>query len=120
VLLSPEYSFKGLKLAPLPEDLRKDIPVLILVGKEEPKSYDEADRVAKLFKRIEPEKQEEKDKTYFFKPLDTKLQGTKLLDAKPLGVADNYISPFLKLRLKDADVVREWSWKHLKKPHENG
>jgi len=118
VLLSPEVSFRGLPLTPLPDDIRKTVPVLILVGKEDSRSYDEAERVSKIFKRIAPKKEE--DMTYFFKPLATKLQGTKLLEPKALGAADNYIVPFLKLRLKDADQAREWSWKTLKKPHENG
>ncbi len=118
VLLSPEVSFKGLPLTPLSDELRKNIPVLILAGKDDPKSYGEAERVSKMFKRIAPKKPE--DKTYFFWPLDTKLQGTKLLEPKALGVADNYIFPFLKLRLKDVDQVKDWNWKNLKKPHENG
>jgi hypothetical protein len=91
---------------------------LILVGKEDPKSNDEAERVSKLFKRVTPKKRE--DKTYFYFPLETKLQGTKLLETKTLGAADNLIFPFLQLRLKDSDQVKEWNWKVLKKPHENG
>jgi dienelactone hydrolase len=118
VLLSPEVSFKGLPLTPLPDELRKNLPVLILAGKQDTKSLDEAERVAKMFKRIPAKKDE--DKTYFYKPLDTKLQGTKLLETKSLEVSDKLILPFLKLRLKDTDQAKEWEWKVLKKPHENG
>jgi alpha-beta hydrolase superfamily lysophospholipase len=118
VLLSPEVSFKGLPLAPMQNELRKNIPVLIIVGKQDAKSHDEAERVSKIFKRIPPKLDE--DRTYFFKPLDTKLQGTKLLDSKSLEVTDKLLFPFLQLRLKDADEVKDWGWKPLKKPHENG
>jgi hypothetical protein len=120
VLLSPEVSFKGLPLVTLNEDLRKSLPVLILVGKEDPKSLNEAERVAKIFsfKRIQPKKSE--DQTYFFKSLKTKLQGVKLLEPKTLDTADKLILPFLKLRLKDAEQAKDWNWKKLKKPHENG
>jgi hypothetical protein len=115
VLLSPEVTFKGLPLAPFSEDIRKNIPVLILVGKEDPKSLDEAERVAKIFKRAEPKKAE--DTTYFFRTLDTKLQGTKLLEPKTLNT-DRMISQFLDLRLVQADDAKNWTWKTLKKPHE--
>jgi alpha-beta hydrolase superfamily lysophospholipase len=115
VLLSPEVSFKGLPLAPLPGDLRKTLPVLILVGKEDPKSLNEAERVSKLFKRIDPKKAE--DTTYFFRTLDTKLQGTKLLEPKTLNT-DRIILQFLDLRLVQSDEVKNWTWKALKKPHE--
>jgi pimeloyl-ACP methyl ester carboxylesterase len=115
VLLSPEVSFKGLPLAPFSEEIRKNIPVLILVGKDDPKSFGEAERVAKIFKRIPPKKDE--DTTYFFKPLDTKLQGTKLLEPKTLNT-DKIISQFLQLRLVQPDEAKNWTWKTLKKPHE--
>jgi dienelactone hydrolase len=115
VLLSPEVSFKGLPLAPLPGDLRKTLPVLILVGKEDPKSLNEAERVSKIFKRIDPKKEE--DTTYFFRTLDTKLQGTKLLEPKTLNT-NRIILQFLDLRLVQADEVKNWTWKTLKKPYE--
>jgi pimeloyl-ACP methyl ester carboxylesterase len=115
VLLSPDVSFKGLPLAPFAEDIRRNIPVLILVGKDDPKSLNEAERVAKIFKRSPPKKDE--DTTYFFRTLDTKLQGTKLFEPKTLNT-DRMISQFLELRLVQADEVKNWTWKALKKPHE--
>jgi dienelactone hydrolase len=118
VLLSPQVTFKGLPLVPMPEEKRKNLPVLIVVGKQDSKSRDEAERVSKIFKRVPPKLDE--DRTYFYKPLETKLQGTKLLETKSLEITDKLILPFLKLRLKDADEVKDWGWKPLKKPHENG
>jgi alpha-beta hydrolase superfamily lysophospholipase len=115
VLLSPEFSFKGLPLAM--QHIRRDLPVLIIVGKRDAKSFNEAERVAKIFKRPKPKNIE--DTTYFFNELDTTLQGTKLLEPKALN-ADRMIGQFLRLRLIQADQAREWTWKQLKKPHEDG
>lgn len=116
-LLSPEVSYRGL---PMPaaqlEELRKSLPVLILVGKDDPKPLDEAERVSKFFKRIPPENQT--DTTWFYQRLNTKLQGTKLLEVKDLAVSKEIIYPFLKLRMLDADQAKDWTWKSLKKPHE--
>lgn len=117
VLLSPEMAYKGLSFpAAQLEDQKKTLPVLILVGKDDPKSLDEADRVAKFFKRAAPK--EQTDTTYFFQKLDGKLQGTKLLEVKKLSVSEQMIYPFLKLRLLDSDQAKDWTWKSLKKPHE--
>jgi alpha-beta hydrolase superfamily lysophospholipase len=115
VLLSPEISFKGLPLAPLPEDLRKNLPVLILVGKDDPKILGDAERVSKIFKRIPPKKDE--DTTYFFRTLETKLQGTKLLEPKTLPTVP-WILQFLRIRVVQTDDAKNWTWKTLKKPYE--
>jgi alpha-beta hydrolase superfamily lysophospholipase len=117
VLLSPEMSYKGLSFPAAPlEDQKKTLPVLILAGKDDPKSLDEADRVAKFFKRPAPKEQTKT--TYFFQKLDGKLQGTKLLEVKKLSVSEQMIYPFLKLRMLDSDDAKDWTWKALKKPHE--
>jgi pimeloyl-ACP methyl ester carboxylesterase len=115
ILLSPEVSFKGLPLTPLHEDLRKNLPVLILVGRDDSKSYGDAERVSKIFKRTPPKKPE--DTTYFFNTLNTKLQGTHLLEPKTLNT-DKMISQFLQLRLVQSEDAKNWTWKKLKKPHE--
>ncbi len=115
VLLSPDVSFKGLPLAPFSEEIRRNIPVLILVGKDDAKSFGEAERVSKIFRRIPPKKPE--DTTFFFNTLNTKLQGTHLLEPKTLN-ADKMIFQFLQLRLVQADEAKNWTWKPLKKPYE--
>ncbi len=116
VLLSPQISFKGLPLEiSRNEELRQSLPVLILVGKDDPKSFSEAGRIEKIFRR-HPQKDIE-DSTLIFKPLKTKLQGTNLLESKTL-LTDAYISRFLEQRLSKAEASRDWSWKVLKKPHE--
>lgn len=116
ILLSPEVSFKG-----LPQELSRfkeicdTIPVLIVVGKEDPKSNGEAERVSKIFKRPDPKKVE--DTTYFFRPLETKLQGTKLLEPKTLPTVP-WIMRFLDVRIVQTDDAKNWTWKKLKKPYE--
>jgi hypothetical protein len=72
--------------------------------------------VSKFFKRLPPKKQT--DTTWFYQRLNTKLQGTKLLEVKDLAVSEEIIYPFLKLRMLDADQAKDWTWKALKKPHE--
>ena len=98
--------------------VQRDIAVLILVGKQDSKAMEEAKQVQGLFKRYHPEPAGENkaDKTLFFGSLDTRLQGTKLLDPKfnvPAAIAD-----FIDRRLVKSDESKSWRWAERKRPHQ--
>ncbi|MEN6449008.1 MAG: alpha/beta fold hydrolase [Thermoguttaceae bacterium] len=121
VLISPKLTLPGLPLnqaARVPA-VQRDIAMMIVVGKEDPKELPEAKRVHGLFKtyHIEPTGPNKTDEqTLFFIPLPTSLQGTKLLDQKfnlQAGIAD-----FIDRRLVKSEESRDWTWKERKFPHQ--
>ena len=119
VLISPEWSFRGLPIqaaATYPE-VQSDIAMLILVGKQDPKALEEAKRIYGLFKTYHPEPAGDNKidkKTLFFGKLDTKLQGTKLLD--PKFNVQAIIADFIYRRLVKSEESREWTWQEQKFP----
>jgi pimeloyl-ACP methyl ester carboxylesterase len=122
VLISPETSFKGISIRHAVQNpaVRNDISVLILVGKGDGKALSEAKRVYSIFEREHPKPDPEKkaeQQTLFFTPLETTLQGTKLLAEKNLK-ADEIIAAFLNLRLVKNDQSKTWLWKERKLPHQ--
>jgi hypothetical protein len=122
VLISPETSFKGISIRHSVQNptVRNDISILILVGKGDGKALSEAKRVYSIFERDHPKPDPEKkaeQQTLFFTPLETTLQGTKLLAEKNLK-ADEIISAFLNLRLIKNDQAKNWMWKERKLPHQ--
>jgi dienelactone hydrolase len=121
VLISPERSFHGLSLrGPTTNSVvQRDIAVLILVGKQDGKMMEESKRIHAIFEKYHPEPSGDDridKKTLFFGPLDTRLQGTKLLDPK-FGIAD-IIADFIKRRLVKSEESKDWTWKERKVPHE--
>ncbi|HEY4759149.1 MAG TPA: alpha/beta fold hydrolase [Thermoguttaceae bacterium] len=122
VLISPEISFKGISMrrAMLHPAVRSDIAVLIIVGKGEEKSLNEAKRVYALLERDHPKPDPDKkadQQTLFFSPLDTKLQGTSILAEKNLK-AEEIIGAFINLRLVKSNQSKTWLWKERKLPHQ--
>jgi pimeloyl-ACP methyl ester carboxylesterase len=121
VLISPELSFRGLpvrKAASYPP-VQRDISIMILVGGQNPKSLSEAKRIYAIFERSHPEPtgDDKLDKqTLFLGELDTKLQGTKLLDPKFNLAA--VIADFVNRRLVKNDAAKEWTWRERKFPYE--
>ncbi len=121
VLLSPDRTFRGLPVLPALRHpvVQREIAVLILVGKQDAKAMEEARQINVLFKRHHPEPTGENKadkKTLFFGPLDTSLQGTKLLDPKfqvPAAIAD-----FIDRRLVKSSESRDWGWMERKHPHQ--
>jgi pimeloyl-ACP methyl ester carboxylesterase len=121
VLISPEWAFKSLSLkqAASATRVQGDIPILILVGQEDRKAFSEAKRINTFFERFhaEPKGDDKFDKmTLFLVPLETKLQGTSLLDPKLHG--PEYIADFINKRLIKAEEAQDWVWKERKRPHE--
>ena len=122
VLLSPEGSFKGISIPHAVQNpaVWNEISVLILVGRSDDKSLKEAMRINSIFERNRPKPDPEKkadQRTLFFTPLETKLQGANLLTDKNLKV-DDIILAFFNLRLVKNDSAKSWLWKERKLPHQ--
>jgi pimeloyl-ACP methyl ester carboxylesterase len=138
VLLSPELTFRGLPIRTGQMPLLEDIAVMILVGKQDVKAMEEAKRIWGILERYHPDPTGDNamdKRTLFYLPIDTKLQGTKLLDPK-LGVGielhtrsegtrkfgagiavQDLILDFLERRLIKNEESREWTWRERKLPH---
>jgi pimeloyl-ACP methyl ester carboxylesterase len=119
VLLSPERSFRGLPLraATAYPAVQSDIAVLILVGKKNAKAMEEARRIHSIFEKYHPEPTGDDKidkKTLFLGPLNTSVQGTKLLDPKLNLNVQAVISDFVNRRLVKSEESKEWTWKERK------
>jgi pimeloyl-ACP methyl ester carboxylesterase len=122
VLLSPQISFKGISMRRAMQHpyLRKDISVLIVVGKKDAGALNEANRVYSMLERDHPKPDPEKkveQQTLFFAPLDTNLQGVKLLADKSLKTSET-IATFINIRLVKSELSKTWLWKERKLPHQ--
>jgi len=119
VLISPEWSFRGL---PVSRALRhpavqREISMLILVGKQDPKALSEAKRIYSMLERFHPipEGDDKVEKqTLFFGGFDTSLQGTKLLD--PKFNVSGLIVEFIRRRLINSEEAKRWNWQERKTP----
>lgn len=123
VLLSPQWNFKGLD-ARLPlahPGVREAISVMILVGKQNPTAWREAQRLhAALAKyhaqppsgisQEERARWEQDNLDLFIRSFDTKLQGSKMLAVLDLRVHQR-IATFIQLRL----VRKEFPWHEIAK-----
>ena len=106
VLLSPEWSFKGVTIdrALAHPAVRSQVAMLILVGAANPGAVEEAERI---YNRLEPfhptpppDRAQERD--LFLLELETNLQGSKLITVPGLNVPAT-IAQFVDLRLVNAD-----------------
>ncbi|MFZ1932600.1 MAG: alpha/beta fold hydrolase [Thermoguttaceae bacterium] len=121
VLISPELSFRGLptRMAATYPHVQGDISVMIVVGKQDAKALSEARRLYGIFAKSHPEPvgDDKLDKqTLVWNDLDTKLQGTKLLDPKfnlPAAIA-----AFIQRRLVKSDAAKDWTWRKRSFPYE--
>ena len=108
VLLSPEWTFKGLRIndALANEYVRRDLAILILVGKGSSGAVQQANRIHSAFKAAHPEPPPGTGgkKDLFLLRLPTSLQGTKLL-GENLKVED-MITKFIQARL--ASLPLDW------------
>lgn len=104
VLISPVWSYRGLQLRNALADVnvRSKLSVLIIVGEDSPRDARDASRLYKSLKRHHPDTNAEKeaDRTLFYVPLRTSLQGTKMLDVENLMLSE-CVALFIKLRLVD-------------------
>ncbi|HEX4142065.1 MAG TPA: alpha/beta fold hydrolase [Pirellulales bacterium] len=85
VLISPESNFKGMKLidAVSSPDVRSELAIMLIAGRKNSRYSEEANKLYKHFAKYHIEKTS--PALELLRP-DTKLQGTKLLGEKSLGV----------------------------------
>ena len=140
VLISPEPSSHGLPLKAAAGNpvIQRDIAMMILVGKQNPKALERANRIYGLFEKshVELVGETKIDKcNLFFLRVDTSLQGTKLLEPNmgvrielytraegtkkfdPKVTVQELIADFIHRRLEKSEESRDWSWKERKVPH---
>ena len=117
VLISPKGSYSGLRT---PQSLNHGaiqslLPIMILVGKNDPKAASDATRIhgkitsirREEFPDLSPAEALEK-RTLWFYPAPTKLQNAKLLNAKQLNLP-GLIHKFIDLRVgKDTSGATAW------------
>jgi len=110
ILASPDWGFRGLPmLRPIKQrDVRQEISMLILYGKQDRKAAKSAETVYKNLERYHPdpppeEGPESKDLVMIARP--TSLQGTRLLTDPNFGVLPN-LEFFLDARLSQQEF--EW------------
>lgn len=121
ILLSPEWTTKGLPIAKAMShpQLRSQISVLIAVGDKQSSAKREAERLHSAFERFHPSAASSGDKKnadaksqdLVFYPVNTLLQGTKLFSANdPQLLAE--IGRFIQRRL----VAQPFPWKERISP----
>lgn len=103
VLISPKWTFPGLKLrdALAHPAVRSRLSVLIVVGGGSSREVADAKRVNAVLKPFHPDPPPEEateKQDLFFGRLDTKLQGTKMLGVRALNL-ERSIARFIELRL---------------------
>jgi len=110
VLLSPPMAARGLDVKPAmaPGPVRSQLSIYILAGREGKRVYSDAQRLNKMLEPYHPEPAEKETaarKDLWFKGLETKAQGTALLE-DPLVA--KYIADFIDRRL----VKQDFPWTH--------
>jgi pimeloyl-ACP methyl ester carboxylesterase len=114
VLISPEWSFKGLPMASGIKHaaVQRLVSMLIIVGKADSKAMADARRLHKMIERYRPEPPPEERaalKNLFLIAPDTKLQGTKMLNVRGLDL-ERVVGTFINLRLANKD----YAWRKRK------
>ncbi len=115
VLLSPQWSFRGLSAKPAPArpDVFKRISLYLMVGRNSSKARAEADKLYTALERLHPEpakEEQESLKTLFFKGFDVEGQGSALLGQEG-HPAERFIARFIELRLVNQDYPWQLSGK---------
>ncbi len=101
VLLSPVVNYRGLKISEPIRQLQRAIPFMIAYGARDAKYRQQAERIWRLFRPVTPGGRRSQ-----LVPLDTKLQGTFLLDPTLRFDLDKRIAQFL-LRVQ-RELLVEW------------
>ncbi len=120
VLISPEWSFKGLPLqhAMRHPAIRNEISMLIAVGGRRPAAVRDAGRIHGMIRPHRPEPSRERaaeERDLFYAELDTALQGTDIL-GQGLKL-EQFVAQFINLRLVRARG-REFEWRERRRPHQ--
>ena len=124
VLISPVTSIPGLKpttlqVMKMPEVCR-DLPVMIVVGNKSKDRFAEAERLCVIFMKSRPPAKDDRPQSitvYFYKKIETSLQGSELLAEPSLNVPEK-IAKFLTNRLLTNEDAKDYAWKERKLPHE--
>lgn len=114
VLISPEWSYRGLRIndAVAHPRVRKDLSVIIVVGKRGSKQYADARRLFSTLERFRPTPPPEElaeKQTLWLRALPTSLQGADLLNEKRMGVPA-MIEKFIEVRLVGTNI--RWQERH--------
>jgi pimeloyl-ACP methyl ester carboxylesterase len=121
VLVSPDMNFRGLsmRLALKSQLILKELPVMILAGsKGNPRWLNDAHRLYEIFSHRPAAADDSKEsKTLWYTPLDTSLQGIKLVDEASLDVPKR-IGQFIYYRLVKNPKAKDYGWQTLKLPHQ--
>jgi pimeloyl-ACP methyl ester carboxylesterase len=120
-LISPVTNVVGLKpttaqVMRIPEVCR-DLSVMIAVGNKNKERFKEAEQLGSQFVKARPAAANDTITVYFFKKLDTPLQGVKLMAEPSLKVPEKIVA-FLTVRLIKNPDAKDWVWKERKLPHE--
>ncbi len=124
VLVSPPSNFKGYNATVAFKALADQelISFQILVGKQDSKAFQEAQRMRNALDRSRPSPKESREMTpeekikaararsFWFSPVDSKLQGPNLLFVRGLG-AELKIAAFIRYRVAD----QEFPWHESKR-----
>jgi len=116
VLVSPEWTFKGLPISRAMQNpaVQSELSVLIIAGKNNAKSMEQAKRLHKQLERfhpLPPEDERTAKQDLFLDTPKNSLQGTKLLNEKTANLND-HIAQFIKLRLEN----QRYPWTDRKNP----
>jgi len=122
VLISPVTNVSALRT---PQTMRmpeiyRDLPVMIAVGNKSKEHFLEAERLSSQFVKARPLADDntlDSKTVWFFKKIETPLQGAKLLAESSLNLPDK-IDAFLESRLVKNPDAQDWVWKERKLPHE--
>jgi pimeloyl-ACP methyl ester carboxylesterase len=116
VLISPQWSFRGLDLQQALNHpyIRSEMSILLLVGAEDSRFLADAKRIHGILERARPGLAElpAAQRTLFFGQLSSPLQGTQLLGAPGLNLGD-LIARFIELRVAKQDF--KWQKRLAKK-----
>lgn len=116
VLISPQWSFQGLKIsdAVAQPSVRSKLSVLIVAGRRDSRLLREAKRLHNALARFHPAPpsgEANEKQTLWLKTPATSLQGTQLLNEKSMQVED-MIRAFVELRL----VNKPFAWSMRMRP----
>jgi pimeloyl-ACP methyl ester carboxylesterase len=118
VLISPEASSHGLRVATALKhpEVRSKISFLILFGQNGAAAKKDAKVINTMLQPFhpEPDAENKEKKNLFFRPLDTNLQGVKILEEKSLNVPA-LIEQFILYRLIKSEEAKTYTWSKLRK-----
>jgi pimeloyl-ACP methyl ester carboxylesterase len=112
VLISPSTEFKKLLKYQVPlanSDIQRQPSVLIVVGKNNKLANVQANKYRNAFERFHPPPPKDKPEltTFFYKPMDTLLQGAKLVAAPEFDI-NGLVNGFVMLRAAAMDPYKPY------------